>query len=77
MKNTHGGVLFLTSNTEAEACNFSKSNTSPWMAIIQMVSKRAKYLLSSFNCKNVYAFTFYYHFVNLMSDYSFAEKLIA
>ena len=28
MANTHGGVLLLV---QAEACNFTKSNTPPWM----------------------------------------------
>ena len=30
MKNTHGGV-FLLVNLQAEACNFTKSNTPPWL----------------------------------------------
>ena len=28
MANTHGGVLLLV---QAEVCNFTKSNTPPWM----------------------------------------------
>ena len=28
MANTHGGVLLLV---QAEACNFTQSNTPPWM----------------------------------------------
>ena len=30
MKNTHGGVLLLI-KMQALACNFTKSNTPPWM----------------------------------------------
>ena len=30
VKNTHGGVLILV-NLQAEACNFTKINTSPWV----------------------------------------------
>ena len=30
MKNTHGGVLHLV-KLQVEACNFTKSNTSPWV----------------------------------------------
>ena len=30
MKNTHGGVLLLV-KMQALACNFTKSNTPPWM----------------------------------------------
>ena len=30
VKNTHGGVLFLV-KLQAEACNFTKSNTPPWV----------------------------------------------
>ena len=30
VKNTHGGVLLLV-NLKAEACNFTKSNTPPWV----------------------------------------------
>ena len=30
VKNTHGGVLLLA-KLQAEACNFTKSNTPPWV----------------------------------------------
>ena len=30
VKNTHGGVLLLI-KLQAEACNFTKSNTPPWV----------------------------------------------
>ena len=30
VKNTHGGMLLLV-KSEAEACNFTKSNTLPWV----------------------------------------------
>ena len=30
VKNTHGGVLILV-KLQAEACNFTKTNTPPWV----------------------------------------------
>ena len=48
VKNTHRGVWFLV-KLQAEACNFTKSNTPPWVFltffyIAQMLSNRAKHL---------------------------------
>ena len=47
VKNTHGGVLLLAAKLQAKACNFTKSNTPPWVFFtffkLQMVLDRAKY----------------------------------
>ena len=48
LKNTHRGVLLLV-KLQVKACNFTKSNTPPWVFftffnIVQMVPNRAKRL---------------------------------
>ena len=47
MKNTHGGALILV-KLQAETCNFTESNTPPWVffffkKITQMLPNHAKH----------------------------------
>ena len=38
LKNTHVGPLFLV-KLQAEACNFTESNTPPWVFLLQRFSR--------------------------------------
>ena len=51
VKNTHGGVLLLV-KLQAEACNFTKSNTPPWvfftffkLSTWYQIAQRTKFLI--------------------------------
>ena len=59
VKNTHGGVLILV-KLQAEACNFTKTNTPPWVFFTFFklykwyhIAQRTTYIVLSTNEKDI------------------------
>ena len=62
VKETHGGVLLL-GKMQAQACNFTKSNTSPWVfftlsqsvsqSVSQLGSQPASQAVSKFKSRTI------------------------
>ena len=58
VKKNHGGVLLL-GKMQAQACNFAKSNTSPWVfftlsqSVSQSASQPASHAVSKFKSRTI------------------------